>query len=205
MPDADELLESWRSRQRPHPDTDGESMAALPSPEVAEVISSAIASVEKASPTATDAACADLIAVHASSVAAAAHSAKLNCCEMTTMLQGFQLVLLEQKTHGAAASETDEDVRQQVQSALQRTGQLADASHAEFRQLHSAALEKCQETLQAKTLQHEIRTPLQGALLCSELLLEDVNSGVPVSLDDVQSIRTSLETAIKVLNDFASR
>jgi len=210
MADANQLLECWRSRQRPDLKTDTVTTAVMSSSDVEEVISVAIASVEQTSPIATEAAYEDLIAVHANSVATAAHNACLSCCEMTTMLQGFQLILLEHKTHSAAAANSDddssvEDVRQQVQDALQRTGQLADASYAEFLQLQSTALEKCQDTLQAKTLQHEIRTPLQGALLCSELLLEDVNGGVPVSPGDVLSIRTSLDTAIKILNHFASR
>ncbi|NND90546.1 MAG: hypothetical protein HKN42_06750 [Granulosicoccus sp.] len=56
-----------------------------------------------------------------------------------------------------------------------------------------------------KTLQHEIRTPLQGALLTSELVLEDLDHGEPVALEDIRSIRQSLETAVKVLNEFAGR
>jgi hypothetical protein len=57
----------------------------------------------------------------------------------------------------------------------------------------------------AKSLQHEIRTPLQGALLTAELMMEDIGHGDPVSQDDIRSIRTSIETAVRILNDFAVR
>lgn len=55
-----------------------------------------------------------------------------------------------------------------------------------------------------KTLQHEIRTPLQGALLTTELMLEDAGQGDPVSADDILAVRKSIETAVGILNDFAS-
>jgi signal transduction histidine kinase len=57
----------------------------------------------------------------------------------------------------------------------------------------------------AKSLQHEIRTPLQGALLTTELVLEDISHGDPVSEQDIRSIRKSIESAVKILNDFARR
>lgn len=56
-----------------------------------------------------------------------------------------------------------------------------------------------------KTLQHEIRTPLQGALLTTELMLEDARHGDPVSAEDILAVRKSIETAVRILNDFASR
>ncbi|ASJ73056.1 histidine kinase dimerization/phospho-acceptor domain-containing protein [Granulosicoccus antarcticus] len=55
-----------------------------------------------------------------------------------------------------------------------------------------------------KTLQHEIRTPLQGALLTTELMLEDAAQGDPVSEEDILAVRKSIETAVSILNDFAS-
>ena len=58
---------------------------------------------------------------------------------------------------------------------------------------------------QGKTLQHEIRTPLQGALLTTELMLEDAGQGDPVSAEDILAVRKSIETAVGILNDFASR
>ena len=58
---------------------------------------------------------------------------------------------------------------------------------------------------QGKTLQHEIRTPLQGALLTTELMLEDSGHGDPVSAEDILAVRKSIETAVGILNDFASR
>ena len=57
---------------------------------------------------------------------------------------------------------------------------------------------------QGKTLQHEIRTPLQGALLTTELMLEDAGHGEAVSADDILAVRKSIETAVGILNDFAA-
>lgn len=62
-----------------------------------------------------------------------------------------------------------------------------------------------QTTGKRKTLQHEIRTPLQGALLTTELMLEDAGQGDPVSAEDILAVRNSIETAVGILNDFASR
>lgn len=61
------------------------------------------------------------------------------------------------------------------------------------------------DSKKGKTLQHEIRTPLQGALLTTELMLEDAGHGDPVSADDILAVRKSIETAVGILNDFANR
>lgn len=57
----------------------------------------------------------------------------------------------------------------------------------------------------ARTLQHEIRTPLQGALLTTELMLEDAQQGDTVQSEDILAVRRSIETAVQILNEFASR
>lgn len=57
----------------------------------------------------------------------------------------------------------------------------------------------------SKSLQHEIRTPLQGALLTTELMLEDAQSGDAVQEDDISAVRRSIETAVRILNEFSSR
>ena len=54
-------------------------------------------------------------------------------------------------------------------------------------------------------MQHEIRTPLQGALLTTELMLEDAQQGDAVQPDDILAVRRSIETAVQILNDFAAR
>lgn len=66
-----------------------------------------------------------------------------------------------------------------------------------------ATLSSGNKSKQGKTLQHEIRTPLQGALLTTELMLEDAGHGDPVSMEDILAVRKSIETAVGILNDFA--
>lgn len=72
-------------------------------------------------------------------------------------------------------------------------------------QAHSAPSTDVDTGTKKKTLQHEIRTPLQGALLTTELMLEDAGQGDAVSADDILAVRKSIETAVGILNDFANR
>ena len=60
-------------------------------------------------------------------------------------------------------------------------------------------LSDAEPKVKVKTLQHEIRTPLQGALLTTELMLEDSQQGDAVQADDIIAVRRSIETAVQPL------
>ncbi len=141
-------------------------------------------------------------------IAAQASESKLSYNEFAMVLQGYQLILIEALAGPSTGEEPSHLESGESYSMLQRSDLLTHACLEAYRNMEarsSAAATSTHTSTGAKTLQHEIRTPLQGALLSSELLLEDVANGDPVALEDVQSIRTSIETAIKVLNEFAKR
>lgn len=142
----------------------------------------------------------------ASDICNKARGERMTLLTLQSMLKDCQLALIDVWLEYVAQSEVKPDFLQTdrlLKQALNRTGQLSEACCCEFAQDPGAEHPPMKSPARSRTLQHEIRTPLQGALLSSELLLEDVSNGVDVSLDDVRSIRQSIETAVKVLNDFA--
>lgn len=142
----------------------------------------------------------------ASDIGKKARGDQMSLLTLQSMLKDCQLALidvwLEYATENADEADSPETERL-LRQALSRTGQLSEACCCEFVRDPETQRPPVKSPARSRTLQHEIRTPLQGALLTSELLLEDVSNGVDVSLDDVRSIRQSIETAVKVLNDFA--
>lgn len=83
--------------------------------------------------------------------------------------------------------------------------QLIEASTADLKAMRARRADSSGSKPKVKTLQHEIRTPLQGALLTTELMLEDSVQGDIVQADDIIAVRRSIESAVQILNDFAER
>lgn len=129
-------------------------------------------------------------------------------------LRNCQLSLLEilaLSASDAAAQHTAGDQKAGVQTFLQLLQNLDELITRSADKLADAGETRSDtqsspdtDGRQRKTLQHEIRTPLQGALLTTELMLEDAGHGDPVSADDILAVRKSIETAVGILNDFAT-
>ncbi|MGQ7844638.1 histidine kinase dimerization/phospho-acceptor domain-containing protein [Granulosicoccus sp. 3-233] len=122
-------------------------------------------------------------------------------------LRSCQISLLQR----LLLSSPDDDRKTAMTTELSHTMQTIDQLIEEgVRQLKSSEATPDEPSSRepkgkVKTLQHEIRTPLQGALLTTELMLEDAQQGDAVQSDDILAVRRSIETAVQVLNEFAEK
>lgn len=123
-------------------------------------------------------------------------------------LRSCQISLLEiliasylEKAEDSAMSSTLSKTMQAVEQLIASSTQKLRAANTDDEEELSDAEPK----VKVKTLQHEIRTPLQGALLTTELMLEDSQQGDAVQADDIIAVRRSIETAVQILNEFAEK
>jgi len=123
-------------------------------------------------------------------------------------LRSCQISLLEiliasylEKAEDSAMSSTLSKIMQAVEQLIASSTQKLRAANTDDEEELSDAEPK----VKVKTLQHEIRTPLQGALLTTELMLEDSQQGDAVQADDIIAVRRSIETAVQILNEFAEK
>lgn len=122
-------------------------------------------------------------------------------------LRSCQISLLELLVAGYLEGVNDTEMATTLSNTLNSLEQLIESSTRELKAAHADEVELSASAPKGKvkTLQHEIRTPLQGALLTTELMLEDSQQGDKVQSDDIIAVRRSIETAVQILNDFAER
>ncbi len=122
-------------------------------------------------------------------------------------LRRCQISLIELLLNGGSADVSQAVDPEIIVRVMNSVEQLIAAGIEQLNQLRSRADDSTEgePKVKVKTLQHEIRTPLQGALLTTELMLEDAQQGDAVQPDDIIAVRRSIETAVQVLNDFAEK
>lgn len=122
-------------------------------------------------------------------------------------LRNCQISLLELLITGYLNRSGDSEVTSMLAQTMQSLERLIDSSTRQLKGEDEDSQGSADEEpkVKVKTLQHEIRTPLQGALLTTELMLEDAQQGDAVQPDDILAVRRSIETAVQILNDFAER
>ncbi len=140
-------------------------------------------------------------------LASMANSDELSVAAFCAELRSCQLSLVELLLAGYLDKVEDADMAKTLAHTMQAIEQLIESS---TRKLKTSDEEKEDSStdepkVKVKTLQHEIRTPLQGALLTTELMLEDAQQGDAVQADDIIAVRRSIETAVQILNDFAEK
>ncbi len=141
------------------------------------------------------------------SLACMAGADELSVAAFCAELRSCQLSLVELLLAGYLDKVEDADIAKTLAHTMQSIEQLIESS---TRKLKASGEEKEDSSseepkVKVKTLQHEIRTPLQGALLTTELMLEDAQQGDAVQADDIIAVRRSIETAVQILNDFAEK
>lgn len=140
-------------------------------------------------------------------LASLAGADELSVAAFCAELRSCQLSLVELLLAGYLDKVEDADMAKTLAHTMQSIEKLIESS---TRKLKASDEEKEDSSsgepkVKVKTLQHEIRTPLQGALLTTELMLEDAQQGDAVQADDIIAVRRSIETAVQILNDFAEK
>lgn len=147
---------------------------------------------------------------HATELARLAQSDALSQAATYSELRHCQLSLFDQRFLEDTETSVEENRLESSNfhlstliAPMARIDKLISDSLAKMAQTSPCERKEAAPVRSRKSLQHEIRTPLQGALLTSELVLEDIGHGEPVSADDIRSIRKSIEAAVQILNHFS--
>lgn len=141
------------------------------------------------------------------SLASLAGADELSVAAFCAELRSCQLSLVELLLAGYLDKVEDADMAKTLAHTMQSIEQLIESSTRKLKVSDEEEEDSSsgEPKVKVKTLQHEIRTPLQGALLTTELMLEDAQQGDAVQADDIIAVRRSIETAVQILNDFAEK